>query len=39
MSVLNVKSIIVTNGESKDNFPLEVSPKGDDTFCELEGNT
>ena len=28
MSVLNVKSIKVTNGEYKDNFPLQVSPKG-----------
>ena len=28
MSVLNVKSIKVTNGENKDNFPLQVSPKG-----------
>ena len=34
MSVLNVKSIKVTNGENKDNFPLQVSPKGGrhDTF-------
>ena len=46
MSVLNVKSIKVTNGENKDNIPLQVSPKGgggggggDDTFCELEGST
>ena len=28
MSVLNVKSIKVTNGENKDNVPLQVSPKG-----------
>ena len=28
MSVLNVKSMKVTNGENKDNFPLQVSPKG-----------
>ena len=28
MSVLNVKSIKVTNGENKDNIPLRVSPKG-----------
>ena len=28
MSVLNVKSIKVTNGENKDNIPLQVSPKG-----------
>ena len=28
MSVLNVKSIKVTNGENKDNLPLQVSPKG-----------
>ena len=27
MSVLNVKSIKVTNGENKDNIPLQVSPK------------
>ena len=26
--VLNVKSIKVTNGENKDNFPLQESPKG-----------
>ena len=41
MSVLNVKSIKVTNGENKYNFILQVSPKGggDDTFCELEGST
>ena len=45
MSVLNVKSIKVTNGENKDNIPLQVSPKGGearrghDTFCELEGIT
>ena len=28
MSVLNVKSIKVTNGENKYNIPLQVSPKG-----------
>ena len=28
MSVLNVKSIKVTNGENKDIIPLQVSPKG-----------
>ena len=28
MSVLNLKSIKVTNGENKDNIPLQVSPKG-----------
>ena len=28
MSVLNVKSIKVTNGENKDYIPLQVSPKG-----------
>ena len=28
MSVLNVKSIKVTNGENKDNIPPQVSPKG-----------
>ena len=45
MSVLNVKSIKVTNSENKDNIPLQVSPKGggggggNDTFCELEGST
>ena len=40
MSVPNVKSIKVTNGENKDNIPLQVSPKGGhDTFCELEGST
>ena len=41
MSVLNVKSIKITNGENKNNFPLQVSPKGggDDTFCKLEGST
>ena len=42
MSVLNVKSIKVTNGENKDNIPLQVSPKGGgghDTFCELGGST
>ena len=39
MSVLNVKSIKVTNGE---NIPLQVLPEGGgghDTFCELEGST
>ena len=35
-SVLNVKSIKVTNGENKDNIPLR---RGHDTFCELEGST
>ena len=42
MSVLNVKSIKGTNGENKDNFPLQVSLKGGgghDTFCELESST
>ena len=44
MSVLNVKSIKVTNGENKDDIPLQVSPnggggRGHDTFCELEGST
>ena len=44
MSVLNVKSIKVTNGENKDDISLQVSPKGTlgeghDTFCELEGST
>ena len=50
MSVLNVKSIKVTNGENKDNIPLLVSPKGGgmmhfvnarvarDTVWELEGS-
>ena len=28
MSVLNVKSITVTNGENKDNFPIQVYAKG-----------
>ena len=28
MSVLNVKSIKVTNGENIDNLPIQVSPKG-----------
>ena len=28
MSVLNVKSIKITNGENKNNFPLQVSPRG-----------
>ena len=40
--MLYVKSIKVTNGENKDNFTLQVSPKGGgghDTFCELEGST
>ena len=46
--MLNVKSIKVTNGENKDNIPLQVSPKGGgggggggrghDTFSELEGS-
>ena len=27
ISVLNVKSIKVTNGENKDNIPLQVSPE------------
>ena len=27
ISVLNMKSIKVTNGENKDNIPLQVSPK------------
>ena len=41
MSVLNVKSIKATKGKNKDNFPLQVSPKGGGhyTFCELEGST
>ena len=41
MTVLYVKSIKVTNGENKDNFPLQVSPNGGghDAFCELEGRT
>ena len=43
MSVLNVKSIKVTNGENKDNLPLQVSPNGilgaRDTFWELGGST
>ena len=43
MSVLNVKSIKVTNGENKDNIPLQVSPKGGGWawihFVELEGST
>ena len=42
MSVLNMKSIKVTNGQNKANFHLQVSPKrgeGHDTFCELEGST
>ena len=51
MSVLNVKSIKVTNGENKDNFPLQVSPRGGgmihfvnsrvarDTVWELDGST
>ena len=50
ISVLNVKSIKVTNGENKDNIPLQVSPKGGgmihfvnsrvarDTVWELEGS-
>ena len=49
LHVLNLKSIKVTNGENKDNIPLQVLPKGGgggggggrghDTFCELEGST
>ena len=42
MSVLNVKSIKVTNGENKDNLPLQVPPKGIwgcDKFLELKGST
>ena len=48
MSVLNVKSIKVTNGENKDNIPLQVSPRrhytfvnswvARDTVWELEGS-
>ena len=43
--MLNVKSIKVTNGENKDNLPLQVSPKriwgggGRDTFWELQDST
>ena len=36
MSVLNVKSIKVTNGENKDKGG---GGGGHDTFCELEGCT
>ena len=47
MSVLNVKSIKVTNGENKDNIQIFLSKcrqmggggAGHDTFCELEGST
>ena len=42
MSVLDVKSIKVTNGENKDNFPLQVSHVSRvarDTVWELEGST
>ena len=39
MSVLNVKSIKVTNGENKDNAPPPKVGGGHDTFCELEGST
>ena len=44
ISVLNVKSIKVTNGENKDNLLLQVSPKriwggGRDTFWELQDST
>ena len=28
MSVLNVKSIKITNGENIDNLPIQVTPKG-----------
>ena len=38
--MLDVKSIKVTNGENKDHFSLQVSPKGGhDTFCEIKGST
>ena len=41
--MLNVKSIKVTDGENKDNLPLQVSPKqiwgARDTVWELEGRT
>ena len=40
MSVLNVKSIKVTNGEIKIIFLSKCRQKGGhDTFCELEGST
>ena len=43
MSVLNVKSIKVTNGENKDNIRQSVAKGGGggghDTFCELKGST
>ena len=45
MSVLNVKSIKVTNGENKDNIRQRGGGggggggRGHDTFCELEGST
>ena len=44
MSVLNVKSIKVTNSENVDNLTHHVSPKGiwggaRYTFWELEGRT
>ena len=35
MLVLNVKSIKVTNSENEDNFPLQVSPKGEGTLYIL----
>ena len=35
MSVLNVKSMKVTNGENKDNIPRQRGGRGHDTFCEL----
>ena len=37
----NYAEMSVLNGENKDNFPLQVSPKGGghDTFCELEGRS
>ena len=46
MSVLNVKSIEVTNGENVNNLPLQVSLNGiwggggvaRDTFWDLEGS-
>ena len=40
--MLNVKSITVTNGINKDNFPIQVYAKGGgghNTFCELERST
>ena len=44
MSVLNVKGIKVTNGENKENLPIQVPPKGiwrvaRDKLWELEGST